>query len=74
MSKYKVVYKKVFDDDLTNAFASERFANIPQERLIDADSIDEAKSKVLRLVGLSTNSMRTFKVNIIEVRVHNEKR
>ena len=67
MKKYKVVYKEVFDDDPTNAFASSRFANIPQERLIDADSIDDAKSRVSRLAG-DGNNIRTLKIKIIEVR------
>ena len=69
MKTFQVVYRAVYDDDPSNTFASSRFANIPRDRFVDADSIDEAKAKVIKLVSLAEakNTMRTFKVHIFDV-------
>jgi hypothetical protein len=77
MKKYRVVYKTVFDDDTLNKFASSKYANIPEEKFIDAQNIDEAKIKVkdlenLRMKNAQKNmpyyNRRTFSTYISEVR------
>jgi len=77
MEKYRVVYKTVFDNDPLNKFASSRYANIPQERIIDAQNINEAKIKVKDLANLHMKNRqknlpyynrRTFSTYILEVR------